>query len=231
LSTAIPFRPECLRNVLRVSNGLFLECVRQMAGGYPDVAYEEQLIDAMAALLIRDPSPNDVIVTTNMFGDILADEASELSGSLGLAASLNAGGHGVAQAQHGSAPGIAGQDMANPASLIGSAAMLLAWLGERRREGALLRAIGPDRGGVGPGGRRAAAPNTGPGRSAGHAGLCGAGDGDVGRAAAWDAVLEHRMARGWAKSPGLALACSVAGSSPPRLCLISKWNYGPRTPG
>ena len=128
-------------NVLRVSDGLFLECVRQVAAGYPDVAYEEQLIDAMAALLIRDPSPYDVIVTTNMFGDILSDEASELSGSLGLAASLNAGaGHGVAQAQHGSAPGIAGQDVANPASLIGSAAMLLAWLGERRGDGALLRA-------------------------------------------------------------------------------------------
>jgi len=122
--------------VLRVSNGLFLECVRQIAGGFPDVAYEEQLIDALATLLIRDPSPYDVIVTTNMFGDILSDEASELSGSLGLAASLNAGsGHGVGQAQHGSAPGIAGQDVASPASLIGSAAMLLAWLGERREEG------------------------------------------------------------------------------------------------
>ena len=130
-------------NVLRVSDGLFLECVRQVAAAHPDVAYEEQLIDAMAALLIRDPSPYDVIVTTNMFGDILSDEASELSGSLGLAASLNAGaGHGVAQAQHGSAPGLAGQDVANPASLIGSAAMLLAWLGERRGEGALLRAAG-----------------------------------------------------------------------------------------
>jgi len=120
--------------VLRVSNGLFLECVRQMAGGYPDVAYEEQLIDAMAALLIRDPSPYDVIGSTNMFGDILSDEASELSGSLGLAASLNARvGHGVAQAQHGSAPGIAGQDVANSASLTGFAAMLLAWLGSVRR--------------------------------------------------------------------------------------------------
>ena len=128
-------------NVLRVSDGLFLECVRQVAAGYPDVAYEEQLIDAMAALLIRDPSPYDVIVTTNMFGDILSDEASELSGSLGLAASLNAGaGHGVAQAQHGSAPGLAGQDVANPASLIGSAAMLLAWLGERQGDDAPLRA-------------------------------------------------------------------------------------------
>ncbi len=130
-----------LLNVLRVSGGLFLECVRQVAEGYPDVAYEEQLIDAMAALLIRDPSPYDVIVTTNMSGDILSDEASRLSGSLRLATSLNAGaGHGAAQ--HGSAPGIAGQDVANPASLIGSAAMLLAWLGERRGEGALLRATG-----------------------------------------------------------------------------------------
>jgi isocitrate/isopropylmalate dehydrogenase len=125
-------------NVLRVSDGLFLECVRQVAKRYPDVEYEEKLIDAMAALLIRDPSVFDVIVTTNMFGDILSDEASELSGSLGLAASLNAGAeHGVAQAQHGSAPDIAGKDLANPASLIGSAAMLLAWLGERRGEKAL----------------------------------------------------------------------------------------------
>ena len=128
-------------NVLRVSDGLFLECVRQVAARYPEVAYEEKLIDAMAALLIRDASMFDVIVTTNMFGDILSDEASELSGSLGLAASLNAGAeHGVAQAQHGSAPDIAGKDLANPASLIGSAAMLLAWLGERRNEPALLQA-------------------------------------------------------------------------------------------
>ncbi len=130
-------------NVLRVSDGLFLDCVREVAGRHPDVAYEERLVDAMAALLIRDASPYDVIVTTNMFGDILSDEASELSGSLGLAASLNAGAeHGVAQAQHGSAPDIAGRDLANPASLIGSAGMLLAWLGERRGDDRLLRAAG-----------------------------------------------------------------------------------------
>ncbi|WP_158744071.1 isocitrate/isopropylmalate dehydrogenase family protein [Acidisphaera sp. L21] len=128
-------------NVLRVSDGLFLECVRQVSAQYPTVEYEEKLIDAMAALLIRDASVFDVIVTTNMFGDILSDEASELSGSLGLAASLNAGAeHGVAQAQHGSAPDIAGKDLANPASLIGSAAMLLAWLGERRSDPTLERA-------------------------------------------------------------------------------------------
>jgi isocitrate/isopropylmalate dehydrogenase len=82
-----------------------------------------------------------VIVATNMFGDILSDEAAEISGSLGLAASINAGTeHALAQAQHGSAPDIAGKDIANPSSLIGSAAMLLAWLGERRGDDGLVRA-------------------------------------------------------------------------------------------
>jgi len=128
-------------NVLRVSDGLYLECVRAVATRYPQVGYEERLIDAMAALLVRDASQFDVIVTTNMYGDILSDLASEISGSLGLAASLNAGAdHAVAQAQHGSAPDIAGKNIANPASLIGSAAMLLAWLGERRRDDKLARA-------------------------------------------------------------------------------------------
>jgi isocitrate/isopropylmalate dehydrogenase len=76
-----------------------------------------------------------------MFGDILSDEASEIAGSLGLAASINAGAtHAVAQAQHGSAPDIAGRDRANPSSLIGSTAMLLAWLGERRGDERLVRA-------------------------------------------------------------------------------------------
>jgi isocitrate dehydrogenase (NAD+) len=128
-------------NVLRVSDGLFLECVRAVAARHPAVAYEERIMDAMAALLVRDASAFDVVVTTNMFGDILSDLAAEISGSLGLAASLNAGTeHAVAQAQHGSAPDIAGQDRANPASLIGSAAMLLGWLGERRKDGRLTRA-------------------------------------------------------------------------------------------
>jgi isocitrate/isopropylmalate dehydrogenase len=122
-------------NVLRVSDGLYLECTRAVAARYPEVVYEERIIDAMAALLVRDASQFDVIVTTNMYGDILSDEASEIAGSLGLAASLNAGAeYAVAQAQHGSAPDIAGKNIANPSSLIGSAAMLLAWLGERREE-------------------------------------------------------------------------------------------------
>jgi isocitrate/isopropylmalate dehydrogenase len=125
-------------NVLRVSENFFLGCVRTVGSHYPAVAYEEVIVDAMAAYLIRDASRFDVVVTTNMFGDILSDQASEIAGGLGLAASLNHGGeHGVAQAQHGSAPDIAGQDRANPTSLIGSAAMLLAWLGDRRKDNEL----------------------------------------------------------------------------------------------
>src|ERR1700760_4699486 len=95
----------------------------------------------MDALLVRDASQVDVIVATNMFGDILSDEASELAGSLGLGASLNLGkDYAVAQAQHGSAPSIAGKDMANPYALIASAAMMLDWLGIRRECADLLQA-------------------------------------------------------------------------------------------
>lgn len=121
-------------NVLRVSDGFFLECVREVAKGYPEIVYEERLVDSMAAQLVKDARGFDVIVTTNMFGDILSDLAAEISGSLGIAASLNTGtAHAVAQAQHGSAPDIAGLNCANPSSLIGSAAMLLDWLAHRHQ--------------------------------------------------------------------------------------------------
>jgi 3-isopropylmalate dehydrogenase len=119
-------------NVVKLSDGLFLREVRKVAENYPDVSLDELIVDATAALLIRDPDRFDVIVTTNMFGDILSDEAAELSGSLGLGGAINAGDEiCVAQAQHGSAPDIAGKDVANPTSLIVSAAMLLDWRGRR----------------------------------------------------------------------------------------------------
>jgi 3-isopropylmalate dehydrogenase len=87
----------------------------------------------MMAHVVRDPRRFDVVVTTNMFGDILSDLTAELSGSLGLAGSLNEGfEHAMAQATHGSAPDIAGRDVANPFSLILSSAMLLAWYGKKR---------------------------------------------------------------------------------------------------
>jgi 3-isopropylmalate dehydrogenase len=128
-------------NVLKISEALFLREVRAVAQAFPQVQYEEQLVDSMAALLVRDAARFDVVVTTNMFGDILSDEAAELSGSLGLGAAINAGErHGMAQAQHGSAPDIAGQGIANPASLILSAAMLLEWLGGRHSRDGLIHA-------------------------------------------------------------------------------------------
>ncbi|MBS7543304.1 isocitrate/isopropylmalate dehydrogenase family protein [Ancylobacter oerskovii] len=119
-------------NVLKLSDGLFLREVRKVAADYPDVTLEELIVDATAAHLIRTPDRFDVIVTTNMFGDILSDEASELCGSLGLGGSISVGdGICVAQAQHGSAPDIAGRNLANPTSLMLSAAMLLDWRGQR----------------------------------------------------------------------------------------------------
>ncbi len=119
-------------NVLKVCDGLFLTQVRKVAEEFPEVELDDVLIDAMAAYLVRDPSRFDVVLATNMYGDILSDLASELSGSLGLAGSTMASEEMCfAQAQHGSAPDIAGQDIANPTSLILSVAMLLQWLGDK----------------------------------------------------------------------------------------------------
>ncbi|MDX1513343.1 MAG: isocitrate/isopropylmalate family dehydrogenase, partial [Gammaproteobacteria bacterium] len=102
-------------NVLKVTDGLFLECVREVAREFPGVALDESIVDAMTARLIRTPDAFDVVLTTNMFGDILSDEATELAGGLGLGGALNAGdAHAVAQATHGSAPDIQGQGIANP---------------------------------------------------------------------------------------------------------------------
>ena len=117
---------------MRYSDGLFLECAREVSKKYPEVEYKEQIVDSMSALIIRDPSVFDVILTTNLFGDNLSDAASEIAGGLGLAESINAGDNFcIAQAQHGSAPDIAGKNIANPVSLIGSTAMLLDWLGKK----------------------------------------------------------------------------------------------------
>lgn len=119
-------------NVLKVCDGMFLNACREVAAGYPEITVDAVLVDAMMAYVVRDPRRFDVVVTTNMFGDILSDLTAELSGSLGLGGSLNAGAeHAMAQAAHGSAPDIAGQDIANPSSLILSTALLLGWYGRR----------------------------------------------------------------------------------------------------
>ena len=128
-------------NVMKITDGIFLDACRNISLKYKNINYEEMLVDACAAHLVRKPEQFDVIVTTNMFGDILSDLATELSGSLGLAGSLNAGKkYAMAQAQHGAAPDIAGKNIANPISLILSAAMLLDWLGKNRKIDKLISA-------------------------------------------------------------------------------------------
>jgi 3-isopropylmalate dehydrogenase len=121
-------------NVLKLGDGLFLEECHAVARASPGITVDDIIVDAMMAHVVRTPQRFDVIVTTNMFGDILSDLTAELSGSLGLGGSLNAGTqHAMAQAAHGSAPDIAGTDSANPFSLILSGAQLLSWLGRRRQ--------------------------------------------------------------------------------------------------
>lgn len=130
-------------NVLRMGDGMFLEAVETVGREFPEVTVEPLLIDAMCAHMVRRPEAFDVIVTGNMYGDILSDLASELSGSLGLSGAIMAGDDlCAAQAQHGSAPDIAGEDKANPTSLILSAAMLLDWLAARHVREDLAAAAG-----------------------------------------------------------------------------------------
>ncbi len=119
-------------NVLKVTDGLFRQTCLELAGDYPEIACGDLLVDAMAMRLVRDPERFDVILTTNLFGDILSDEASALVGGLGVAPSANLGEQvAVFEPVHGSAPDIAGKGVANPIGAILSAAMLLEHISER----------------------------------------------------------------------------------------------------
>ena len=133
-------------NVLDKTCGVFLEACRGVAGSYPEIEYEEMLVDACAMRLIIEPERFDILVTTNMFGDILSDEAAGLVGGLGMAPSANIGDEkAVFEPVHGSAPDIAGRGIANPMAMILSASMMLEWLGEkghaRTIEGAVTRVL------------------------------------------------------------------------------------------
>lgn len=119
-------------NVLRLTDGLFLEEVEAVARAYPTVTLDDLHIDAAVSELVRRPERFDVVLTTNMYGDIVSNLTAELSGGLGMACALNAGDrHAAAQAAHGSAPDIAGKDLGNPVGLMLSTAMLLDWLAEQ----------------------------------------------------------------------------------------------------
>jgi 3-isopropylmalate dehydrogenase len=116
-------------NVLKMSSGLFRTVCMEKAKSYPEVQVNEFHIDAMTVHLLRRANEFDVIVTENMFGDILSELAGEIAGSLGTAASINhSGSQAMAQAAHGSAPDIAGTGTANPIATILSSALLLRWM-------------------------------------------------------------------------------------------------------
>lgn len=128
-------------NSFHMTDGLFLECARTVAKDFPEVEFNDLLVDASTAWLVKNPERFDVLVAENFYGDILSDLASELSGSLGLAGSVMAGDDlCCAQAQHGSAPDIENQDKANPTSMILSVAMLLDWIGTQRNNKAFAQA-------------------------------------------------------------------------------------------
>ena len=121
--------------VYRLACGMFAEECRKLAQEYPDVTLNEVLVDGFAMKLVMNPQQFDVVVTTNQFGDILTDEGAGVVGGLGLAPGLCVGERlAMSQATHGSAPDIAGKNIANPYALIMSGTMLLEWLGRKRGE-------------------------------------------------------------------------------------------------
>jgi 3-isopropylmalate dehydrogenase len=129
-------------NVLRATCGVFLEEARKVAADYPQIAFDTANVDAMCMWLLKDPSSYDVIVTTNLFGDILSDLCAQLVGGMGFAYSGNIGSHyAVFEPTHGSAPKYAGQYKVNPLAAILAAKMMLEWLGETERAAAVETAV------------------------------------------------------------------------------------------
>jgi isocitrate dehydrogenase (NAD+) len=129
-------------NILKAVSGLFLDVAREVASRYPDIECEEMIVDATCMNLVLEPNRFDVIVTTNLFGDIISDLCAGLVGGLGLAPGANIGKTAAMfEAVHGSAPDIAGQKIANPCALMLGAAMMLTHLGMQDRANRLRKAI------------------------------------------------------------------------------------------
>ncbi|HVA76979.1 MAG TPA: isocitrate/isopropylmalate dehydrogenase family protein [Candidatus Binataceae bacterium] len=134
-------------NIMKLSDGLFLKCARAIAKGYPEIRYQEQIVDAACMRLVTDPSSFDILLLENLYGDIVSDLCAGLVGGLGLVPGANYGDKGaIFEAVHGTAPDIAGKDLANPIAAILSGAMMLDYLGRgaaaariRAATGAVLR--------------------------------------------------------------------------------------------
>jgi len=129
-------------NILKKTSGLFLDIGREVAADYPEIDFDDAIIDALCMNLVMYPEEYDCIVSTNLFGDILSDLTAGLVGGLGITAGANIGNdHAIFEAVHGSAPDIAGQNAANPTALIQSAVMMLEHIGEDAAANAINQAV------------------------------------------------------------------------------------------
>jgi isocitrate dehydrogenase (NAD+) len=129
-------------NILRITDGIFKDAVKEAQQKYPDVTVDDLHIDAATMQLIKKPEAYDVMVTTNLFGDILSDEAAQVTGSLGLAAGANIGEtYGMFEPVHGSAPKYTGMNRVNPTATINAAAMMLNYLGEAEAAAKIEKAV------------------------------------------------------------------------------------------
>jgi isocitrate dehydrogenase (NAD+) len=129
-------------NIMKMSDGLFLRCCREIAAEYPEIRYDELIVDNACMQLVMRPETFDLLVLPNLYGDIVSDLAAGLVGGLGIVPGANLGEtSAVFEAVHGTAPDIAGKGLANPTALMQSAALMLAHLGEREPAHRLQRAI------------------------------------------------------------------------------------------
>ena len=130
-------------NIMKLGDGLFLECARRVAGRYVDVQYDERIVDAACMHLVMKPSQFDVLLLPNLYGDIVSDLCAGLVGGLGLVGAANLGTElAVFEAVHGSAPDIAGKHLANPTALLLSAVMMLRHIDERAAADRIMTALG-----------------------------------------------------------------------------------------
>lgn len=129
-------------NILKSTSGLFLSVGREIKDLYPEIEYEEVIVDAAAMKLVMNPERFDMMVTTNLFGDIISDLCAGLVGGLGMAPGANIGKNAaIFEAVHGSAPDIAGQSIANPTALMLAAALMLDHLGMKDKGDRLRKAL------------------------------------------------------------------------------------------
>jgi isocitrate dehydrogenase (NAD+) len=129
-------------NIMKLSDGLFLKCCREVAAKFPDIQYSELIVDNACMQLVMRPETFDVLVLPNLYGDIISDLTAGLVGGLGIVPGANIGDHhAIFEAVHGTAPDIAGKGLANPTALMQSAVLMLAHIGERAASARLQKAI------------------------------------------------------------------------------------------